>query len=407
VLFVLVFVLRVTFYNPNDGLGLFFCLPVTLAAVRFGPRAGLLCGLLAFALFVAWAQQGNPYGVTAVGYASRLTVFVTIGWFVGHFARARDELDIRSRRLFDVSPDLMGAVGERGDVITANDAWSRDPVAAAQFGRAVEQGALRRNDEQAPFEQQVTRPDGSPSWIEWHVRPDPDGSVQYVVGRDVTERKAHAAHVGRLLTELQDAGNVERKRISADLHDFVLQQLLVAMMHVESGEQAGGAASELAQVDRFVRDATSSLRRIIDGIQPLDVEHLTTRAALEQVVRAIERDYGVQVSSVVEVQGDLPPDRRLLCYRLAGEALRNAAKHAEADRIGITATDGPEGIEVEVTDNGRGMASEVAARDALTPALGTGFNLLVEQVLAHGGHVRINSTPGAGTTVGFSLPVAE
>jgi signal transduction histidine kinase len=400
-LFAFVFGLRVSVYNPNDGLGLLFCLPIALAAVRFGPFVGIAGGLVAFAFYAVWAH-GSPHVVQGVTvYVSRLVVFLILGGFVGYYARARAELDVRSRLLFDLSPDLMGSLDLDGRVVTANDAWRSATGRITGSAPLLPDWRLElpAGQRSTAFEEMLTFADGQIRHIEWYVQRDPHRDLLYVVGRDVSERIAREAHVRELLTALQNARTTERARLASELHDFVLQQLLVALMHAERG-----VSKEMVNVDRFVRAAIAALRRTIDGIEPLELQHLGLAKVLDRAATTVEDEWGIDVEHDIDVVGVIDHDLTMLAYRLAGEALRNAAKHAEADNVRLIARERGGMLHLCIEDDGCGLAEDVEVKDALVPQYGTGFNLLLEQVLTNGGSSTISSVPGRGTTVRIQLP---
>jgi len=368
--------------------------------------AGVVAGLTGIALFVVWAIDGNHDGVGMVGYVSRLVVFLVLGGLIGRFARARAELDVRSRLLFDLSPDLMGTLDTHGSVVTVNDAWRVAAGGATDPAMVTPDWGLELPAPGAAvvFEQGIHAVAHGQRTIEWFVRRDPRRPLLYVVGRDVTERSEQAAHVRQLLGSVQDARASERARVASELHDFVLQHLLVALMHLERDQVSTAAASPVS-ADTFVRQAIGALRRVVDGIQPLDLQYLSCATVLDRAAIAVEEEWGVEIARTIEVVSSVDEERQLLLYRFVGEALRNAAKHAKADAIQLDAVECDGWISISINDDGVGMPDPVSVSDALAPQFGTGFNLLLEHVLATGGSCDIQSVPGSGTSVGVRIPL--
>ncbi len=83
---------------------------------------------------------------------------------------------------------------------------------------------------------------------------------------------------------------------------------------------------------------------------------------------------------------------QLVVYRVAQEALSNAARHSDADRIEVTLRRSGAGVELEVADDGRGFAFEQSER-------GLGIGGMRERALLVGAELTIESRPGQGTTV--------
>src|SRR5436309_849658 len=96
------------------------------------------------------------------------------------------------------------------------------------------------------------------------------------------------------------------------------------------------------------------------------------------------------------------PDMRALLYRIAQEAIANAAKHAQASRVQIEAVSAGDGVTLRVRDDGRGFVPDLDA----APAPGhLGLSTIVERAELAGGWARIHSSPGEGTTVECWLPL--
>ncbi len=233
------------------------------------------------------------------------------------------------------------------------------------------------------------------------------GYFERVRERMIVERDIQRQHIESLLSELGTARAEERARIASELHDFVLQQLLVSLMHVEQVRTALSDPS-LARIDQHVRDATASLRRIIDGIQPMDIDHMATAGLLEHAVAWIERDFSIDIAADLGALPEIGPGNvRLLVFRLTMESLRNAAKHAFADAISVVAVQRGDVIRIRIEDDGIGLSEPVDVQDSVIRSYGTGFNLLLDRFLALGGHSAVRSVPGAGTVIELDVPVGS
>jgi two-component system, NarL family, sensor histidine kinase UhpB len=87
---------------------------------------------------------------------------------------------------------------------------------------------------------------------------------------------------------------------------------------------------------------------------------------------------------------------QLVVYRVAQEALSNAARHSDAERIAVELRRAGDGVELDVSDDGRGFAFEEAER-------GLGIAGMRERALLLGGDLTIESRPGRGTTVSLRV----
>jgi signal transduction histidine kinase len=192
---------------------------------------------------------------------------------------------------------------------------------------------------------------------------------------------------------------VERRRIRRDLHDglgpllasLALQIDTVARTHPEL-ERA------VARITGTVALSRVEVRRLVEGLAPEGVRS----AELGHSVRELVEGWASAVAPTgmrigLDVDADLPPvseDVRVTAYRIVGEALTNAVRHASATECRVSlsrAADG--GIEVEVRDNGSGMQHHAA---------GFGLRSMSERASSVGGTLAV--TTDAGTVVHLTVP---
>jgi signal transduction histidine kinase len=189
------------------------------------------------------------------------------------------------------------------------------------------------------------------------------------------------------------AGDEERRRIERNLHDGAQQRLVsigLALRHAqhelgpgtEAGETLDAALAEIAV-------AIQELRELARGLRPSQLD-AGLGSALEELASRVP--IAVSVDATPE---RLPVGIEATAYFVACEALTNAAKHAQASRVSLSAQRRNGSLVVRVTDDGIGGA-----------ALGGGSGLsgLADRVGAHGGRLRIDSERGSGTTLTAELP---
>ena len=121
-LYVAVFVLRITTGTVMDATNMLYTLPIALAAVSFGRRAGLLAGLGAVALVVAWVLI-DSIDLTAFGWFSRIVPMLMLGLLLG-------EASDRLRRANDRWRGLSAATQRHRDAVEINDTLVQRMVAA-------------------------------------------------------------------------------------------------------------------------------------------------------------------------------------------------------------------------------------------------------------------------------------
>lgn len=211
----------------------------------------------------------------------------------------------------------------------------------------------------------------------------------------------------RLAREAAEASFVERRRIAADLHDSVVQDL-AAVSYTLSGvaERSNAADTERASM----RSAAGTVRRSIRTLRTLLVEIYPDSLHSEGLAPALT-DLGAELGGRgVDVRLELEPDLEVpdraseLVFRVAAEALRNVAAHADARCATIATRRVGNVLELVVTDDGRGFDPR---GPAATRAGHLGLTLLRDRATRDGGELTIDSAPGAGTSVRLVVPLEE
>ena len=186
----------------------------------------------------------------------------------------------------------------------------------------------------------------------------------------------------------------ERARVARDLHDEVNQSLTGLLLRLEAVREAAPPEleAELAETKALANQAMRELLSLARQLRPSALDDLGLKAAIGGLVENLGLA-GVETS--FDADGDffdLAPDRQLVVYRVAQEALSNAARHSEARHINVRLHGRGGGVELEVADDGRGFAFAVAEG-------GLGLAGMRERALLVGGELTIESRPGEGTTV--------
>jgi signal transduction histidine kinase len=209
---------------------------------------------------------------------------------------------------------------------------------------------------------------------------------------DVDAREQLAASRARIV----EAADVARRRIERDLHDGAQQRLVavaLGLRRVESTLEPGSEATrELAAARAELDAAVEELRELARGIHP----SILTDRGLEAALDAAAGRSTVPVELDLDGCEALPASVQTTAYFVVVEALTNASKHAEPDRIDVrVAVDDGHAL-VEVRDDGSG---------GVDPTRGSGLSGLGDRVSALGGTLEIDSPAGAGTTVRARIPV--
>jgi len=209
-----------------------------------------------------------------------------------------------------------------------------------------------------------------------------------------------------LLHRAIEASDVERRRIAADLHDGVVQDLAgVSFELAGAAREVGmppGAAAALSRSSESVRSTVTALRSMLFDIYPPDLREVGLATALENLAADAATDQlDVHVEAGQDLT-DLPVPVAQLLYRVAREAIRNVSTHAAAAHAVVQCGSRSGSAWVTVRDDGSGFDSNAVEGRAREGHVGLrGLRDVVEDA---GGTFTVVSSPGAGTVVKAEVP---
>lgn len=184
----------------------------------------------------------------------------------------------------------------------------------------------------------------------------------------------------------------ERLRVARELHDEVGQKLTAVMLQLDSLSRGrNGAPFEEAR--EGVREALEEVRFIARRLRPEALDHLGLVSALTALTNSFRGSTGMSIERRIDRSlPQLGSDAELVLYRVAQEALTNVARHADAYQARLTLRRVAGGVELEVSDTGRGFDDEVVGE-------GAGIRGMRERAMLVGAALEITSAPRRGTTV--------
>ena len=230
-------------------------------------------------------------------------------------------------------------------------------------------------------------------------------------GGESTDVQRLAAAFNRMLERLEgerrrsgelvlNAQEEERKRVARDLHDEVNQALTALLLRLEAAAQDAPIElkHELNATKRLANRAMDELLDLARQLRPAALDDHGLAAALEGQVRDYDRRGPAHVAFRLESPlDDLPQEVELVIYRVAQEALANAARHSGASRIEVSLDRVDSLVMLEVADDGGGFAFDQERN-------GLGLSGMRERALLVQGSLEIDSRPGKGTTVRLAVP---
>jgi PAS domain S-box-containing protein len=227
------------------------------------------------------------------------------------------------------------------------------------------------------------------------------------------ERLRHEAEIaalatlrGRLVAENLEAEERVRQRISEQLHDGALQDLLAARQDlVEAGTTADDARTRdemLGYAREGVERAVKLLREAVHALHPVVLQHGGLEAAMQAAADQAARQGSFRAEVAVDPTAAGLRDELVLS--VARELLNNAAKHAQAGVVQVTVARQDGVVLLQVADDGRGLDPDAVAAAPMNGHIGLAS--LTQRVEAVGGTLDLRGEPdGGGTTVVARLPI--
>jgi signal transduction histidine kinase len=208
--------------------------------------------------------------------------------------------------------------------------------------------------------------------------------------------------------QLIESQELERKRIAAELHDSLGQNLLIVKNRAQLGQIAAQESPEFKeQFEWIVSSATQSIekvRKIAKQLSPCHMDRLGLTKALEVMIEKVGATTRIHfVSELVPLDDLFSKEDSITLYRVVQESLNNVVKHAEASEVRVTIERLTDSVTLTIRDNGHGFAlAEAAAKPS-----GFGLAGMAERMRMLGGEWRIDSHEGQGTTVTIriTLPI--
>jgi len=236
----------------------------------------------------------------------------------------------------------------------------------------------------------------------------------------------HRTERDQLIKQAVSAQEAERRRIAFDLHDGVTTALASMSFHLSAADlTVAELAARDPKVERDFARARSDLvnareladlayhqtRAAISGLHSLVLDDLGLVAAMESLVQTAANGEGApSIDLLVDPAADLddiPDHVAAALYRIAQEALANAVKHAEADRVVLSLRRVGDSIVLGCADDGQGFDPAERRTVRAGDADGTqhfGLSSIAERCALIEASLRIESVPERGTTVLVELP---
>jgi signal transduction histidine kinase len=222
-------------------------------------------------------------------------------------------------------------------------------------------------------------------------------ATRAAVAVDQSRRVAQAA-----LRRVVEAQELERRRLARELHDQTGQELTSVLLGLNAVENAVDSAARgvaLRTVREQVVETLHDVRRLAVELRPKALDDYGLVPAVERLAQNFIEQTGLRLELEARLAGGrLPGEVETALYRMVQEALTNIVKHAQARSVSIVLTSTRGTVAAVIEDDGRGFEVD-AARE------GMGLDGMRERLALVGGKLKIESRPGAGTTLVAEVPM--
>jgi two-component system sensor histidine kinase UhpB len=332
-------------------------------------------------------------------------------------------------RIIDAIPDVIYAINTEGRLTVANRALlqlldsSPDAVLGhglAEFGYFAQAPASERTGAEADEDMELMRSrravtEREVRWLDreqsqrWHLQsklPLVDPASQAVTGlvtvsRDVTQSRMHEREVLEITER-------EQRRIGADLHDGLGQELtglglMIKALEKELQREESPHLPQLQKIGEVLQSAFASARSVARALAPINLDQGGLSSALEQLAQHCTELYGIECkfAGAPTLAATLSDSASTHLYRIAQEAMVNAAKHARPRRIAVSLLQSGEDLELTIVDDGAGF-------DPVPDApKGMGLKTMAYRARMLNGSLTVTRDAGGGTRVQCRLPISS
>jgi two-component system sensor histidine kinase UhpB len=213
----------------------------------------------------------------------------------------------------------------------------------------------------------------------------------------------------KYLSQIIEAQENERRRISRELHDEIGQALYAIQFNLEMidkdlPQKTPLLLGRLGEAKSLSSQTLTSMRQLALDLRPTMLDDLGLIPTLRWYIQNFSNR--LNLYSNFEAMGfeeKLSPQIETAFYRIIQEALNNIAKHAQADRVEISLVKRDSKILASIQDNGKGFDLEKVLHPE-SPERGFGLVGIQERVSLLGGQIDIQSSPGSGTLIHIEAP---
>ena len=200
-----------------------------------------------------------------------------------------------------------------------------------------------------------------------------------------------------------DGEEMERQRLSRELHDGIGQSLIAIKLRLENllYQDRKDTRDSIQELKNYFDQIIDDVRRISNNLMPSVLEVFSIPIAFRNLFSETEEHSGLRIH--FEAKGnfdDLNKKIKTYLYRLTQEALNNIVKHAEASEVWVSLTRNTDQLTLVIRDNGKGFSPGNVGKEG-----GNGIHNMRERASLLQGRIVIDSVPSKGTTIILNVPI--
>lgn len=230
--------------------------------------------------------------------------------------------------------------------------------------------------------------------------------------RSITSKLGNIHSQDILGIKILEAREIERQRISREMHDGPAQTLTNLMHKTELcikliDKDKIRTRLELQSLKNVVRTTINDTRRIIYNLRPMSIDDLGLIPTLERYIETIQEEETFKIIlNVINEEYQVKPIINLTLFRIVQEAINNIKKHANAKQVVINVIYKENLIELKVTDDGIGFNIELIENKKEINR-GFGLSIMKERINLLSGYIKIESNINNGTTYIIKVPIIQ
>ena len=328
------------------------------------------------------------------------------------FEKAHDAIWLQDLdgKILDANQAMADFTGYRRERLIGGDVIRSLSPEALELAREVRRKLLAGISVEQPYEQKITRRDGTEATIMLTtslIKEEGKPVVFQHISRDVTREKKLAENLRLYAQQITRAQEDERKRIARELHDDSIQALIILSRGIDELISIQSKRSKVirpledvrAEVDKII----SQVRRFTQDLRPPTLDYLGLIPAVRELISQFEHQSNIKTElKIIGEEKHFAPEAEMLVYRIVQEALNNVWRHSAAIMVSVSIDFGKDGTTIEIKDDGKGF---VIGEDLRFVEAGKiGLAGMQERADLLGGNLSIQSNVGRGTLVTLLVP---